>query len=817
MLIKWTRDLTSWTILCVAVGLMTILYLSLIVDDELLLPLDDAYIHFQYARQMANGEPYQYISGDDPTSGATSLVYTPLLAIGYTIGFKGLSLAYWALLIGILAHLFSSWLIYKLLTGASDASFTALMLSLTYIFSGAMAFAALSGMETSLFIMFVIVTLFFYQRLRLRASLTSAAIVALIRPEGAVIAVLTALAVALQRRNPKDNSDRWTWVWIVLPIVMIGVQPWLNYALTGTFTANGNLAKSHLYDFSIGVDERLALISQSFFQILEQLVTGQHPIDGWYVFPLLTIPALIAAVLSWITSIKQQYVSPGFLAFLWILGLSVAIATLDTAFWHFKRYQLVMYTLLFPLAGWFILQLEVNFSIGEEIYFRGFAAIVLLTALYTFGTFATRYHDNVSVVRQQQYAMALWIDDNLLPDVRIGVHDVGMVAYVAERKTYDVVGLTTPNTAIAWRQGSGTIYETMKTHPYRPDYLAIYPDVSSLPILVEAGLFGEELTRFELELPDFIVASASGTQLVTALDWSQNDDLVDQPQTISGLPDEVLLSLNIADAENEFENRYSWEFGEAVDGFVTQVRRLPCDIACEDITDGLRVINGGESFPLPDVELGYLVVGRFHAANYAELEVGCRDGQYQSYAIPEIPGHWVEVVFILPADIPTFCIASDDAYFPAHYWVYDAAPSMLPDAPDAVIADVSIIDSTLQLTDFWVTIENDTLLFTANLYAEKRLADDGKFFIHIYDNLEAEPLLQYDFYPDDGQRFVPLANWAGGELAIEASLVVTDLPSGDYQVAFGVYDPRTLLRYRVSSDAINHDDNRLFIETITIP
>ena len=61
-----------------------------------LMPVDDAYIHFQYARQAASGEPFVYNAGQDPSSGATSLLYPLILAIGYKLGFMGFNLGYWA-------------------------------------------------------------------------------------------------------------------------------------------------------------------------------------------------------------------------------------------------------------------------------------------------------------------------------------------------------------------------------------------------------------------------------------------------------------------------------------------------------------------------------------------------------------------------------------------------------------------------------------------------------------------------------------------------------------------------------------------------
>src|SRR5690349_16629797 len=81
---------------------------------NLLMPLDDVYIHFQYARQMALGHPYQYNLSDPPTSGATSFIYPYLLAFGYLIGFQGLWLGLWAMLLGTIALIASLWAVYRL-------------------------------------------------------------------------------------------------------------------------------------------------------------------------------------------------------------------------------------------------------------------------------------------------------------------------------------------------------------------------------------------------------------------------------------------------------------------------------------------------------------------------------------------------------------------------------------------------------------------------------------------------------------------------------------------------------------------------------
>lgn len=808
---RLTPDLINWTLLCLAIGGAVTIFLSLSTAnrDAVLMPLDDTYIHFQYASQMANGEPYQYISGDEATSGATSLLYTPLLAVGYLVGFKGLDLAMWALGWGILAHVFASWMIYKLMTGATDAKLTAILLTLSYAVGGAFVWAALSGMETSIFVALVVASLFWYQRLEYRYALVFAALCALMRPEGAVVALTMAVAVGIRRAQ--DAEQRWNWLWLALPLLAIGIQPLVTYALTGSFSASGNLAKSHLYNVTIPSAERLNIITENVINIWVEMFSGSSPVDGWYIFPLLTAPAGVAMLLSVITSVRQRYLSPGFLVFLWLVGFSIMIGTLDTAFWHFKRYQLPMFALLFPLAGWFVMQVQRTVALGEDLYFRGFALLVLVLSLYTTLDFAGKYDRNVDVVENQQLAMAEWVRDNLPADARIAVHDVGMMAYIAEARTYDVVGLTTPDTAAAWRQGAGAIYETMANHPYRPDYVAIYPDVNALPFLVEAGVIGDPLATFFYELPENTVASATSTQIVAPLNFEPPRQSALQPTTQAILGDAPLLGwLNVGDLDQEAAWDYLWANVVEMDGFASDLRRFPYLDCVGDCTllDSTRVILGSDQFALPPSDSDYLVVMRLHAASYAELIVGCDTAQ--RYIVPDAPAHWVEIVVPVAADQNRFCVVSGDTYYPAGYGIY--AGTYQPDVSDSeAIAQFEIGETTIDLLDVSVTQSASALQIDAVWRAAAKPATDGKIFIHLIGDSDTAPVAQVDSYWVNGS--LPGANWLGGTLNETYVLNLDAVESGTYTLQLGIYDPRQAMRYPVISDAYETTPDALILES----
>ena len=75
---------------------------ELSLDDKLSLsaPLDDTFIHLQYARQIGQGQWLSYNDGDRPTSGASSLLYVVVLGGAHFVGFSGHKLLAFAIILG---------------------------------------------------------------------------------------------------------------------------------------------------------------------------------------------------------------------------------------------------------------------------------------------------------------------------------------------------------------------------------------------------------------------------------------------------------------------------------------------------------------------------------------------------------------------------------------------------------------------------------------------------------------------------------------------------------------------------------------------
>ena len=64
-------------------------------------PLDDTFIHLQYARQLAAGHPFEYNTGDQPSSGDSAFIYPFMLAPAFMVGLNGMRALLWADLLNV--------------------------------------------------------------------------------------------------------------------------------------------------------------------------------------------------------------------------------------------------------------------------------------------------------------------------------------------------------------------------------------------------------------------------------------------------------------------------------------------------------------------------------------------------------------------------------------------------------------------------------------------------------------------------------------------------------------------------------------------
>src|SRR5690242_1803671 len=125
-------------------------YMLVQTGGEWSAPLDDVFIHFDYARATARGYPFQWSVGNGYSSGNTSLFYPFVLALGYLVGFRGAAIMIWA---GIVACLSVFGLLLAARRLFSSLPSWAKYLAPPAIFCiGALDWSLFSGMEVALFL-----------------------------------------------------------------------------------------------------------------------------------------------------------------------------------------------------------------------------------------------------------------------------------------------------------------------------------------------------------------------------------------------------------------------------------------------------------------------------------------------------------------------------------------------------------------------------------------------------------------------------------------------------------------------------------------
>jgi len=784
-----------------------------------LMPVDDAYIHFQYAKQAALGQPFVYNPSDGATSGATSLIYPFILSIGWAAGFRELALGYWAVFIGAIGLAASGIFTRRIVRAGGGEVWLSEGVGAALIVCGTVAWHAASGMETLVACALTLATFDGFVRESRGQMLTAAALLIVTRPEGGVLAAL-ACGVALIRDWRGAGFSARLAVY-GLPVLLIGLQPAINLALTGSASATGGQAKSLLSlipaDWGYIVDRVLS----HFSRMWSEFIIGMGEGGVWYLPPLMGGLAILAAALM-----SRRKPGAVILLILWALALTGAVSTLDTAFWHFKRYQMSLMVLAFPLVGWLLSRLPRRF--GQ------LGTVILIAAAFGFGwPFLAYYQQNTQAVAAQPLQMAGWFRQNA-PGTSVAVHDVGMMRYYGEVQTLDMVGLTTPGAADAWRNGPGAVGEWLMND--LPDYYAAYDDARGLNYLVDVlasvaqGTLAEFVHDFD---PATTVALGGRRQVIIGTAALKSSTPVPQNGLLAPVLAErytLVDSLDVADLVSERAHDYAWYNTERASGFPSEFYRLTtlgCDVDCTAQPDGGRRIGGGESFTLNGTAgASHVLVTRVHPVNGGTVTITVNGELYAERLIPAQPGQWFEFWTTLPLSLMPDGMAKIDiavhipggAYMPYQHWLYaEVAPV---DAPPDVATAVRFEKASVLLAPVeWVQTDNDLQVrLTWRKSDDVSGGHDAVAFAHLYADLNQPPVRQIDVRP--GRGAYPPGNWSEPVTGFtdEFVLDLTSLMPGTYTLAVGMYAPGTFERFapHILSSTYQEDEGRVLVGEIVV-
>jgi hypothetical protein len=424
-------------------------------------PLDDAWIHQTYARNLAQSGQWAFVPGQ-PSAGSTAPLWTLLLAVGYAVRLPFLP---WGYALGALCLAATALLTARLAERfwpTPGVPFLGLLVGLAVALEWRLVWAAASGMETALF-MLLAMALWYrlageQARRPLLTGLLGGALI-LTRPEGALAVGLAAVGVLLA----EGLAGRWrrgalaTALLVAGCGLVVGPVVALNLRLSGTPFPNTFYAKQAEY---------AVYLAQPLWQRLWRVGT----------LPLIGAPALLLPGLAWgiwrefrrADDLGRRIVR--WLPLVWAVAMvGVYVLRLPVTYQH-GRYLIpvipvvILYGVGGALGG--PLPRRGRRGVGGVLLKTWAAATAVVLALFVV-LGARAYGTDVAIIEGEMVRTARWLEANTAPGARIAVHDIGAVGYFTRRPLLDLAGLVNPEVTpfirdeerlLVWMEEQGADY-----------------------------------------------------------------------------------------------------------------------------------------------------------------------------------------------------------------------------------------------------------------------------------------------------------------------------------------------------------------------
>lgn len=417
-------------------------------------PLDDAWIHQVYARNLGTRFEFSFFAGQ-PSAGSTSPLWAVLTGVGYALGMD----LVWTLLLGMGFLAGSGWMagrVTRHLTG--DARLAKWIAPLCVMLEWHMVWAAASGMEIVLFVFLslALVEAFFARRNTMVMGVIGG-LLTLTRPEGVLLAGLVGVGLVWERRrelfgwNGKSElaseagNDRQgegglkssirregrlksliqCCAFGLVMLVVVAPYLYFNLRTSGTILPNTFYAK--------GAEYAELTAGASFFA--RWLMLYRQPMIG---AQLLLVPGLIYGAYALARGREWGRLLPA----LWILVLPALYAWRLPVEYQFGRYMMpiIPFVIIYGLVGTAELFRRIPLR-----FLRRAWALTIAVMLVVFGALgAGLYAQSVGIVNCEMVAAAKWTRANVPKGALIAAHDIGAQGYFDDHPMLDLAGLVSP-------------------------------------------------------------------------------------------------------------------------------------------------------------------------------------------------------------------------------------------------------------------------------------------------------------------------------------------------------------------------------------
>jgi len=391
-------------------------------------PLDDAWIHQTYARNLVEQGSWTYTENTG-AGGSTSPLWTVMLSLGYILSIPP---KLWAYLLGAIT-LFCTALAamrwFERSTGVTDSSATGLALLIG--FEWHLVWAAVSGMET-LFLGLLTVGFFLVLQNDSRRYLIAGLLIGIgmwIRPD-AILLILPGLWILMFQPKQSSLHSRMLMALQLIAGIALFVIPYLifNYFTAGSIWPRTFFAKQAEYQALLEVP-----------WIVRLLPMLRAPLVG---VGILLLPGFFFHLYDSIRNRLMTQIAP----FIWVGCYFGAYALRLPVTYQHGRYLMPLLPVSIVL-GYTGLRKLLRMNSAKplsRIVLRvwNLSIPAVLIAFWVVG--ARAYAQDVAIIESEMVDTARWIQANTPSGAKIAAHDIGAIGYYAERQLLDLAGLVSP-------------------------------------------------------------------------------------------------------------------------------------------------------------------------------------------------------------------------------------------------------------------------------------------------------------------------------------------------------------------------------------
>lgn len=604
-------------------------------------PLDDTWIHFVYARNLAQQGGLYYNPGV-PEAGATSPLWAILLSIPLKILMPfGVGPVEISKALGLLFAIGLSIVVYHLVHTYTGSYLASLLAGILIALDPTLSFSKVSGMEVALFAFLMVLALLLYTKGRSLACGVALGFSVLARPEGYLFVGVLLLTLALRliwKGYSTDGGDLKRLASLIIPLVVI-ILPMIFFYFSVNGTPFPNTFHAKHRDLGFFNYDNLRAVWSGYLRPLAYFSNS-----AW----LITLPLLLVGTVA---SLKKEgtFALP-LVTFPWALyyGLSV-ILPIESRAWNFagRRYldpTIPFLVILIAIALWRIWSSardwlrrglpQHRFKPWLANLFVASLAVVIIDppikeGLSLWQVLPGEYSWNCRNVEDVNVRLGHWVSESLPPDSLIALGDAGAIRYFGHGTMIDLLGLNSHELL------DRDQFEFMSEQ--RVDYLIVFPNVS-----FDGWPYAKRI--YEITIDDNWILGG-WTMVVYETNWNPQVSKKESWYQIDTEGMELIDSLDVGDPRDEVSHDYS------ITGEKPPFARTFKTAADVTLLDDGRAHTGEESFTVASIPRRDLIVAkRYDAVIRGTVRVYVDGVFVGEWEFPERRFQFGEDLYIVPAD-----------------------------------------------------------------------------------------------------------------------------------------------------------------------